>query len=194
MAATDTTVISAREGRFARFEAIEWWDQARLARARVLVVGAGALGNEVIKNLALLGVGHLAVTDMDRVELSNLSRSVLFRASDEGRPKAECAARAARGIFPDMPAHALTGKEFLVFKDVMKVGSSPRSDIYLFNDAGVAGDHALLRTVGDACEIEGRDPSFPVLVNNRPITRARLRHGDNVTIGRTMFVFQNRKG
>jgi adenylyltransferase/sulfurtransferase len=37
----------ARAGRFARLEAIEWWDQARLRDARILVVGAGALGNEV---------------------------------------------------------------------------------------------------------------------------------------------------
>lgn len=102
-------VIDASEGRFARFEAIEWWDQARLARARVLVVGAGALGNEVVKNLALLGIGQVAIADMDRIELSNLSRSVLFRAADEGRRKAECAARAARDIFPGLRAHVLEG-------------------------------------------------------------------------------------
>ena len=42
------------EGRFARFELISWWDQPRLASARVLVVGAGALGNELVKNLALV--------------------------------------------------------------------------------------------------------------------------------------------
>ena len=101
--------IQAKEGRFARLEAIEWWQQAVLARARVLVVGAGALGNEVIKNLALLGAGHLAIVDMDRVELSNLSRSVLFREDDEGRPKAECAAEAAQQIFPGMSAKAFTG-------------------------------------------------------------------------------------
>lgn len=104
-----TVNLSEKEGRFARLEAIEWWDQARLARARVLVVGAGALGNEVIKNLALLGVGHLVIADMDRVELSNLSRSVLFRARDEGRFKAECAAEAARDLFPGIEAQAFVG-------------------------------------------------------------------------------------
>jgi len=104
-----TISLAPQEGRFARLEAIEWWDQPLLARSRVLVIGAGALGNEVVKNLALLGVGHVVVADMDRVELSNLSRSVLFRAADEGRFKAECAARAARDIFPDIDAHALVG-------------------------------------------------------------------------------------
>jgi molybdopterin/thiamine biosynthesis adenylyltransferase len=101
--------LPAKEGRFARLEAIEWWDQARLARARVLVIGAGALGNEVIKNLALLGVGHVVVADMDHVELSNLSRSVLFREADEGRSKADCAARAAREIFGGMHITPLNG-------------------------------------------------------------------------------------
>jgi adenylyltransferase/sulfurtransferase len=101
--------IRLAEGRFARLEAIEWWDQALLARSKILIVGAGALGNEVIKNLALLGVGHVAIADMDRVELSNLSRSVLFRETDEGKFKAECAARAARQIFGGMETTALVG-------------------------------------------------------------------------------------
>jgi len=99
----------ARAGRFARLEAIEWWDQARLRDARILVVGAGALGNEVIKNLALLGVGHVRVADMDHIELSNLSRSVLFREADEGKAKATCAARAARDLYPQMDIAPLEG-------------------------------------------------------------------------------------
>lgn len=101
--------IELAEGRFARLEAIEWWDQARLRDARILVVGAGALGNEVLKNLALLGAGHVIVVDMDRVELSNLSRSVLFREDDEGRPKAECAARAMTALCPEVDAVAIHG-------------------------------------------------------------------------------------
>ena len=99
----------ARAGRFARLEAIEWWDQARLRDARILVIGAGALGNEVIKNLALLGVGHVRVADMDHIELSNLSRSVLFREADEGKAKATCAARAARELYPQMDIAPLEG-------------------------------------------------------------------------------------
>jgi molybdopterin/thiamine biosynthesis adenylyltransferase len=107
-AASTTPVIQIKEGRFARLEAIEWWDQSRLSRARVLVIGAGALGNEILKNLALLGVGHVVVADRDRVELSNLSRSVLFREADEGQPKAECAARAARTLFGGLRIKAVT--------------------------------------------------------------------------------------
>jgi len=97
------------EGRFARLEAIEWWNQSLLAGANILVVGAGALGNEVIKNLALLGAGNLAIVDMDRVEMSNLSRSVLFRQDDEGEPKAVCAAASAKSLYPEIKAHAIVG-------------------------------------------------------------------------------------
>lgn len=97
----------ASEDRFHRFRLIRWWDQARLARAKVLVIGAGALGNEIVKNLALLGIGNILIVDMDKIENSNLSRSVLYRASDNGSSKAQAAARAARDIYPGIRAHAL---------------------------------------------------------------------------------------
>jgi hypothetical protein len=99
----------------------------------------------------------------------------------------------ARDAWMRMTQGPLTGKEFLLFKDTMSIGSSPRSDIYLFNDPLVAEHHALLRAVGDECEIETRSSTHPVLHNNRSVSRARLRHGDTVTIGRTAFVFQQRK-
>src|SRR5437763_405877 len=89
------------EDRYARHRLMDWWDQKRLADAKVLVAGAGAIGNEVLKNLALLGVGHILVVDFDRVELSNLTRSVLFRDSDIGQSKARIAAERAREINPD---------------------------------------------------------------------------------------------
>src|SRR5260370_12589643 len=99
----------AAEDRFARFRLIGWWEQERLARARVLVIGAGALGNEILKNLALLGVGNVFVADMDVVANSNLSRSVLFREEDCGRPKVEVAARRAREIYPGLKVQPVRG-------------------------------------------------------------------------------------
>lgn len=96
-------------GRFSRLELIDWWDQDRLAEARVLVIGAGAIGNELIKNLALLGVGNLFIADLDRIENSNLSRSILFREADCGSSKAEIAARSARDIYPRQRTRAWQG-------------------------------------------------------------------------------------
>lgn len=99
----------ASEGRFARFELISWWDQARLNRAKILLIGAGALGNEIAKNLALLGVGNLLIADLDKVENSNLSRSILFRAEDCGRAKAVVAARGASQIYPEIRVQPFCG-------------------------------------------------------------------------------------
>ena len=101
--------VAAEEDRFHRFRLIGWWDQDKLAGANAIVVGAGALGNEIVKNLALLGFGRLLVLDMDRVENSNLSRSILYRAADNGSPKSEVAARSAKEIYPDMRVHHLVG-------------------------------------------------------------------------------------
>src|SRR5688572_21072345 len=104
-----TLDLDAENDRFHRFSLISWWDQSRLKNAKILVIGAGALGNEILKNLALLGVGNVLVADMDRVENSNLSRSVLYRESDNGELKATAATRAAKDLYPDLNIHAFNG-------------------------------------------------------------------------------------
>ena len=107
---SDVLKIASRDDdRFARFELIGWWDQQRLASAKVLLIGAGALGNELLKNLALLGVGNVFVADFDVVENSNLSRSVLFRPEDCGRQKCDVVAARATEIYPDMRVRPFGG-------------------------------------------------------------------------------------
>src|SRR5690242_21868092 len=98
----------AGEDRFSRFRLIGWWDQEKLRSARVLVIGAGALGNEILKNLALLGFANIVVVDLDSIEASNLSRSILYRATDVGKRKADAAADAVRNIYPDARVHPIT--------------------------------------------------------------------------------------
>lgn len=94
------------EDRYSRLRLIPWWDQEKLSNAVIMVVGAGAIGNELIKNLTLLGIGKILIYDMDLIENTNLTRSVLYRAKDVGRYKAEVAAERAREINPDVHAKA----------------------------------------------------------------------------------------
>lgn len=96
------------EDRFTRLRQITWWNQETIAAARVLVVGAGALGNEILKNLALVGFQNVLILDLDIIEISNLSRSVLFSESDIGQPKAQAAAAAMKRILPQCRALGMT--------------------------------------------------------------------------------------
>jgi adenylyltransferase/sulfurtransferase len=105
----DDVLIIDDGDRYGRFRLISWWRQEKLSAAKVLVVGAGALGNEVLKNLALLGVGYIYIIDYDIIESSNLTRSVLYRASDAGKSKAERAAAAVKSLNPDVKVHAVNG-------------------------------------------------------------------------------------
>ncbi|MDA0243599.1 MAG: ThiF family adenylyltransferase [Chloroflexi bacterium] len=88
--------------RYHTFSYISWWRQEVVREATALVIGAGALGNEVLKNLALMGFGKLIIADFDTIEDSNLSRSVLFRTSDRGRRKVDAAAEGVRALNPDV--------------------------------------------------------------------------------------------
>lgn len=85
------------------------FSQERLAAARVLVAGCGALGNEVLKNLVLMGVQQLVVVDFDRIEVGNLSRSVLFGKEDVGQWKVEVAARRLQQMNPAVRVKTICG-------------------------------------------------------------------------------------
>lgn len=95
--------------RLGTFDFISWWEREKVSQAKALIVGAGALGNEVIKNLALMGFGYLYIVDFDVIEAANLSRSPLFRPTDSGRRKAEVAAARAKEIDPDIHVQYLHG-------------------------------------------------------------------------------------
>jgi len=88
----------------------------------------------------------------------------------------------------------LAGKEFLLFKDTLRIGASPRSDIYLFNDNHVDDQHGLIRVTGDICEIQNISKDRPLLLNSSPVAKGRLHFGDQITIGDTQFVYLTRKG
>ena len=105
----DSPLLIDVEDRYSSLRLISWWRQERLKSASIMVVGAGALGNEVLKNLALVGLGRILVIDLDEIEPSNLSRSVLFRAEDGGQSKAVIAARRACELNPEIEVVAIHG-------------------------------------------------------------------------------------
>ena len=93
------------------FTLLSWFEIDKVKNAKVMVVGAGALGNEVLKNLALFGVGHIVIVDFDKIEYSNLTRSILFRPedADKGYYKAEIAAKRLKEINPTIEVEAICG-------------------------------------------------------------------------------------
>ena len=104
------SVGSADRDRHDRQRRIDWVDMDGISSARVLVAGAGALGNEVVKDLVLAGFRRIDVVDMDDVVVSNLSRCLFFRDSDvSGRMKSEIVAERASVLDPDARVRPLVG-------------------------------------------------------------------------------------
>jgi adenylyltransferase/sulfurtransferase len=138
--------------------------QRRLAAARVLLVGCGALGTTIADQLVRGGVGHLTVVDRDIVELTNLQRQTLFDERDaaEETPKAVAAATRLReinsavevaGIVADV--HAGDVEDLLAPKfDLVLDGTDNVQTRYLVNDACVK--HAVPWVYGAAVGVEGR--------------------------------------
>jgi adenylyltransferase/sulfurtransferase len=118
--------------------------QERLARARVLVIGAGGLGCPALLYLAGAGVGAIGIVDFDRVAVSNLQRQVLFVSGDEGRLKAEAAKERLLALNPaiavDAYAEELTdGNVIGLFSayDMILDGTDNFAARFLINDAAV---------------------------------------------------------
>ncbi len=71
----------------ARLKLYEWYDENRVKSQKILLVGAGALGNEAAKNLVLSGYKKITIVDMDHVVHSNLSRCIFFRSEDADKKR-----------------------------------------------------------------------------------------------------------
>ncbi|OHF01457.1 ubiquitin-activating enzyme E1 [Colletotrichum orchidophilum] len=90
--------------------------QEKIANLRQFLVGAGAIGCEMLKNWAMIGLGtgpkgKITVTDMDSIEKSNLNRQFLFRPKDVGKMKSDCAAEAVQAMNPDLIGHIVCLKD-----------------------------------------------------------------------------------
>jgi molybdopterin/thiamine biosynthesis adenylyltransferase len=147
--------------------------QNRIRCSSVLIAGAGAIGNEVAKNLAMLGVGRLFIVDRDRVELSNVSRMIFFEPSDVGKNKAEVLARRIHEKYPYVESIAFRGDlektplKFYLDSDVIVCGlDNVVSRLYLSQisrsysiplvDGGITAHNARVHVYippDDACPI-----------------------------------------
>ena len=80
--------------KYSRLKLYKWFDLEKVRKTKILVVGAGALGNEVCKNLVLSGYKNITIVDMDIIVKSNLNRCILFSDEDaeKKRYKAEAIA------------------------------------------------------------------------------------------------------
>ena len=97
--------------RFDRAKRIEWLDMDLISKASVLMVGAGAIGNEVGKNLVLSGFRNITVVDMDYIVHSNLARCLFFSDNDavEGKFKSTIVANGMSAIDADVKVKPITG-------------------------------------------------------------------------------------
>jgi len=125
--------------------------QAKLRKARVLVVGAGGLGSPVLLYLAAAGVGTIGIADFDTVSLSNLQRQIAHRTQDVGRLKTESASDTAHAINPGVKlvphAERLTSgnvASILADYDIVADGSDNFATRFLLNDASHFGKKTLV--------------------------------------------------
>ena len=118
--------------------------QAKIAKSRVLCVGAGGLGSPVIQYLAAAGIGHLTIVDDDVVDITNLQRQIIHRTSDIGTPKAESAKRYVTDLDPNISVKSITSRldesnanEMFSGHDLIIDGTDNISTRYLIDDTCV---------------------------------------------------------
>ena len=155
--------------------------QDRLAAARVVLIGCGALGTVLAESLARAGVGHLVLVDRDLVELTNLQRQTLYTEADarESRPKAVAAAERLRAVNSEIqieprPIDVDSGnvEALLAGATLVLDGTDNAATRYLINDACLK--HGLPWIYGAALASEGR--VMPVLPGRGPCLRCVFRN------------------
>ncbi|MCS6900593.1 MAG: molybdopterin-synthase adenylyltransferase MoeB, partial [Myxococcales bacterium] len=139
--------------------------QARLLRAKVLLLGAGGLGSPAALYLAAAGVGTLGLVDEDRVELSNLQRQILHTTAQVGRRKVESAEEAIRGLNPEVevilfPERLTQRNVDRIFEsfDLVVDGCDNFPTRYLVNDASLLHKKPVIH--GSIFRFEGQATTF----------------------------------
>ncbi|MFX1477055.1 MAG: ThiF family adenylyltransferase [Promethearchaeota archaeon] len=105
-----------------RQKRIAGWDQSKVSNATAMVIGVGATGNELVKNLALTGIGKIIIIDYDLIEKSNLNRCVLFNIDDdiEGRYKVDVVKKAIQTLNSEVEIIAYKNELNEIDKNIYK--------------------------------------------------------------------------
>jgi adenylyltransferase/sulfurtransferase len=147
--------------------------QAKIRSARVLIVGAGGLGNPAALYLAAAGIGKLGLVDDDTVNLSNLQRQILFRTADIGRAKVQVGAEALKALNPgvqieshNLRVTAANVMDLIAGYDIVADGSDNFATRFLLNDAcffarKVLVSAAVTEFEGQLATYKGHEPSCP---------------------------------
>ena len=150
--------------------------QKKLLRSSILIVGAGGLGSPVAIYLAALGVGKIGVIDKDNVELSNLTRQIIFQTNDIKKSKASTAIKKMKKINPDIKLKhfksELTKKNinFVAKKyNLIIDGSDNFRTRFLINDYCVRNKKILIS--GAISKFEGQVYTFNFHKRNSPCLR-----------------------
>ena len=111
------------QDRLERSKRISWLDMEKISRIKCLVVGAGALGNEAVKDLVLSGFRDIHIVDMDHVVRSNLNRCVFFREGDAERKTMKADIVASRAMELDPTARIMASVAGIETYDVERFRS-----------------------------------------------------------------------
>jgi molybdopterin/thiamine biosynthesis adenylyltransferase len=151
--------------------------QKKLRSAKALVVGAGALGNEIVKNLAWLGIGEIILVDFDKIELSNVSRG-LFEKDDIGKNKSDVLALKLGKNSPYVKIHSIAkrveecSEEQLSSDVILSALDNMPTRVWL---ASYAVGNQIPLVDGGIKEFQGRvqtyHPNGPCLACNIPLDR-----------------------
>jgi pSer/pThr/pTyr-binding forkhead associated (FHA) protein len=89
-------------------------------------------------------------------------------------------------------AGLIAGKQFIIYKNPTRIGSSPQCEVYLFKDPQVGPWHAAIHAVPGGYDIEDLQSPSGTLVNGRSVSRVRLKNNDLLQIGTTTLQFQEK--
>ena len=155
--------------------------QKKLLKSNVLIVGAGGLGSPIAIYLAALGIGKIGIVDKDKIEISNLSRQIIFSTNDIKKSKSTVAINKLRKINPDIQVQSFNKK--LTIKNINQIakgfdlivdGSDNFRTRFLINDYCLKNKKILVS--GAISKFDGQVYTFNFLKKNSPCLRCFISH------------------